>query len=416
MKKSWKYVKDSLSVLCFLALLPGSIFLIPSCTSKHEQQPPSNSAKVDLGGLVKPVNNTIFSDVKVIAPEDRTINPVIKTLGVIGYDPRLINNISMRYGGRIEKLYIRFNFQEVSKGERLMDIYSPEILTEQQNLIFLLASKSVEPTMLSTSENKLKLLGLTGSQIKQIETSKQPINPIPVYSTYAGHIHDIGINSAGPGMSSSGMNTNMSSSSSSMNEDPVSGGTPLLIENLPSSQTSALTLKEGMYVQSGQSVFAIYDISKVWAVLDIYQKDAMLLRTGDKVMITSETSPTDSVSAIINYIEPVSGQNASTIKARVYLQNTGNLHLKVGTLLTAKIALRPVKGIWVPRSAVIDLGDKMVVFVQEKDHFKAKRIQAGAITDSFIQILGGLNIQQKIAASAQYLVDSESFIKTDDSE
>lgn len=414
MKRKWKYANfNQLLAVSYWLMAIGSVILITSCKGKHETVQSSNIVKTNLDGLVQPVNKTVFSNVKTTSPTEQTITPVIKSVGIISYDPRLVNNISARYGGRIDKLYIRFNFQNVRKGERIMDIYSPEILTEQQNLIYLVSSTSPNQSIIASSEQKLKLFGLTDEQLKQIETKKKAITPLPVYSPYTGHIHDIGISSGSNSMAPSSMNNNMSSP---IQKDASPAQSPMQIENLPSSQTSALSMKEGMYVQSGQAVFAVYNTSQVWAVLDVYPKDAELLKIGNNVVIIPETNSEDSIHATINYIEPISGQNASTIKTRVYLQNMDTLHLKIGTLLVAKIFPAPVKGLWIPRSAVVDLGNKKVVFVQDKDHFIAKSIQAGITTDSFIQILGGLSNKDKIAVNAQYLVDSESFIKTDNGE
>ncbi|MEP6795709.1 MAG: efflux RND transporter periplasmic adaptor subunit, partial [Saprospiraceae bacterium] len=251
-------------------------------------------------------NQTIYSDVGTVSPLNHTITPALFATGEIAYDPRLINTISSRFTGRVEKLYVRFNFQAVKKGQRLMDIYSPEILTAQQNLIFLLTSDANDLALINSSKQQLQLLGLTVGQLKEIESTKKVLNPIPVYSPYGGHIHDIGSGSEN-GTTSSPMgnagNSGMGSSSTS--------SSPVQIENLPSSQTSELTLKEGMYVQSGQSIFAVYNTDRVWAILNIFPKDAALIKVGDKVSMTAETSPDKVIEANINYIEPVIGQNAS---------------------------------------------------------------------------------------------------------
>src|ERR1017187_7313288 len=126
-----------------------------------------------------------------------------------------------------------------------MDVYSPEILTAQQNLIYLLNNSASDILLVNSSKQKLQLLGLTDEQIKQIETTKQPINPLPVYCLYNGHIHDMG-SSNGVASSSSSMSNGMGS----MTNSSSSKTTQEQIKNLPSSQTSAQTYKEEMYVQN----------------------------------------------------------------------------------------------------------------------------------------------------------------------
>src|ERR1017187_6513113 len=413
MKRNWKYDKQISLVIerVLLSIFIGVLLLFSSCNNAEEHKYISSNKTNDLGGLEQRCNQTVFSDVKTITAEQKTINPILNATGVISYDPQMLNIISARYSGRIEKLYVRFNFENVTKGQRIMDVYSPEILTAQENLIYLLNNSTSDNSLVNSSKQKLQLLGLTDEQIKQIETTKQAINPLPVYCPYNGHIHDMG-SSNGVASSSSSMSNEMGS----MTSNSSSKTTQEQIENLPSSQTSALTFKEGMYVQSGQSIFAVYNTDKVWAVLNIFPQDAALIKVGDKVSISDETNPENVIAATINYIEPVAGQNASAIKARVYLQNTNNLNLRIGTLVSAKINSKEISGIWLPRNAVVNLGQKQVVFLKNENHFNTKTIQTGIITDSLIQIINGLKGNEQVAANAQFLVDSESFIKTNDNE
>lgn len=393
---------------CSMLIVYCLLFLTSCSHSDAHKYIPSNKIG-ELDKLVQPANQTIYSDVSTLTPLNKTIKPTLFATGEIAYDPHLINSISARFTGRVEKLYVRFNYQTVKKGQRIMDIYSPEILTAQQNLIFLLTNDAEDLALINSSRQQLQLLGLTAGQLKQIEKTKKIIDPLPVYSPYGGHIHDIGSNSDNNSASSMGNagNSGMGSSSASSS---------VQIESVQSSQTSILTLKEGMYVQSGQSIFAVYNTDRVWAVLNIFPKDAALIKVGDKVSITAETSSDETIEAIINYIEPLIGQNASVSKARVYVKNNEKLNLRIGTLLSAKITTAEIKGMWLPRKSVIDLGQRKIVFVQTENHFTSQEIKTGMMTDSLIQIVSGLSGDEKIAENAQFLVDSESFIITNNNE
>lgn len=413
MKRKWKYDKYN--------ALPGAeswylmviglavVCQISSCSIGDEHKHIPTNKKSELNGLTQPTNQTVFSEVETISPKQQSIAPILNATGIISYDPSLLNNISARFAGRIEKLYVHFNFESVSKGQRIMDIYSPEILTAQQDFIFLLKNSSNEKALINSSKEKLQLLGLTSEQLKQIESTKKLLNPIPIYSQYSGHIHDIGISS---GVTSSSISNGMSSG---MNT-PIQSAPQLQIENLPSSQTSSLSIKVGMYLQSGQAMFSVYNTNQVWAVLNIFPQDAALIKAGDKVSIMAETNPTNIISSTISYIEPVVGQNASSIKVRVYLKNAENLHLKIGTLLSAKITPAEIKGFWLPRNAIVNLGQKQIVFLKLENYFRAKVIETGIVTDSLVQIISGLKGDENVAANAQYMVDSESFIQTEDDE
>jgi Cu(I)/Ag(I) efflux system membrane fusion protein len=414
MKKKWKYDKR-IALHSAISMLPvfigiAMVFFISSCNHKDEHKHIPTTKTSELDGLVQPTNQTVFSEIRTISPKQQSITPILNATGVISYDPRLVNNISARFSGRIEKLYVRFNFENVTKGQRIMDIYSPEILTAQQNFIFLLTNSSNDTALINSSKQKLQLLGFTPEQLKQIETSKQVINPIPVFSPYSGHIHDIGVSSSIE--SSTPLNNGMSSGMS----NSTIPSTQMQIENIPSSQSSALSIKEGMYVQSGEPIFAVYNTNKVWAMLNISPGDASLIKVGDKVSIVAETNSPNTIFSAISYIEPVAGQNASTIKARVYLQNAENLHLKIGTLLSAKITSDTINGLWLPRNAVVNLGHKQIVFLKFENRFTSKSIQTGIVTDSLVQIISGLTGVEQVAVNAQYMVDSESFIQTGDNE
>lgn len=411
MREKWKYDKPWLMVngQWLKQLLLIICYLITLFSCKNNSEPEHLSTKTgDLNGLEQPANQTVFSEVKTILPVQKSIAPILEATGIIAYDPSLLNNISARFGGRIEKLYVRYNFEMVSKEQRIMDIYSPEILSEQQNLIFLLNNPIGEAALIKSSKQKLKLLGVTEEQLRQIEMLRKQINPLPVYSQYSGHIHDIGLSNA-ISIASPSMGNGMGSGN---RNSSIQGQ----IENIPSSQTSALSIKEGMYIESGQPIFAIYNTRRIWAVLNIFPIDAKLINVGEKVSLTSETNPTHVIDAEINYIEPVTGQNASAIKARVYLENESKHNLKIGTLVNAKINTKEIVGLWLPRKAVINIGQNQIVFLKTKEAFQAKKIRTGFVSDSLVQIIQGLNIDDQVAANAQYMVDSESFIITKEDE
>ena len=134
MRKKWKLDKlickcvdvKMCKFICTSAHLLICIFII-SCNNSNQSKHIESNQKVELDGLSQPSNQTVFSDVKIISPIHKSIKHKINAIGLISYDPSSLNTISARFSGRIEKLYVRFNFQDVHKGQRIMDIYSPEI-------------------------------------------------------------------------------------------------------------------------------------------------------------------------------------------------------------------------------------------------------------------------------------------------
>src|SRR5512138_3687742 len=147
-------------------------------------------AEVELGSLVKPTNEFVVSTVPVTTIQKREEQIEIEALGSIAYDTRQVGSISARVSGRIEKLFVKYRYQKISKGQHILDIYSPELLTAQQNLLFLLKNDASNTTMIEAAKQRLLLLGMTDQQLRQVINSGQPSMTIAVYSNYSGHIHE----------------------------------------------------------------------------------------------------------------------------------------------------------------------------------------------------------------------------------
>ena len=396
----------------YLNLITGPQFLVYcalallfSCNKSSDSKHFTEASTLELDGLVQPANQTVLSKISTIRPVQLTLEPFQEVTGIITYDPRLISIIPTRFGGRVEKLYVHFNFENVLKGQRIMDIYSPDIVTAQMEFIQQLGNSISDSSLINSCRNKLLLLGLNSVQLNTIERDMKVLNPLPIYSPYSGHIHDIGISSG--------------STQASMNGTQGMSGSPSVIlpeqiENLPGSQNSALSLKEGMYIQSGESVFEVYNTHRVWSVLNLFPEKSKTIKLGDKVLLNLETEPSNEIISTVDFIEPVTGKNASTIKLRVYIQQEQNSRITIGTLVSAKIFSDKISGIWLSRNAVVNLGQKQVVFQKMNNHFSAKSIETGFWTDTLIQVVKGLDLNAEVASNAQYLVDSESFIETDD--
>ncbi len=411
MKWKWKSVNRIIHFSAFKLTAALSavliLFSLSSCSNSEEHKHISDSHLTEIDGLTKPSNQIVVSDINTVLPLKRSINPLITVTGEISYDPRLNNNISSRYSGRIEKMYVRFNFEKVVKGQRIMDLYSPDILTAQQNYLFVLINSPADEVLISSTKQKLILLGVTEEQIKLIRSSLRPINPLPVYSPYSGHIHDIGV-SENSTIKSPEMGGAMNSNYSAESDRKFSN------ENIPASQSSSLSLKEGMYIQNGQTLFSVFNTSRIWAILNIFPGDAELIRIGDKVTLTTETNASADITSTISYIEPVASANAAFIKARVYIDNTPQMDLTVGTLITGKITVQKKEGMWLPRNAVVNLGQKQIVFLKKENHFITHTIITGRQTDSLTEVISGLQYNDLVAFNAQYMVDSESFIQSSD--
>jgi Cu(I)/Ag(I) efflux system membrane fusion protein len=331
--------------------------------------------------LLKPTNEYVISGVKSISPKEMRFPLVIDATGIIGYDTRKVNSVSARVTGRIENLYVKYRFQNIAKGQKLFDIYSPELVTEQENFLYLIENDTENDAIIKAAETKLSLLGLTQEQINEIKQTKNSFYSISVYSPYAGHLHETEV---------------------MVNHEMTDG----MIKSI-SMREGELTIKEGMYVEKGQVIFNIYDTKQIWALFEIYPEYHTKIKTGQKAMLIVDNTK---ISATIDFIEPVIRQGQKFLTIRCYVENPDR-KLKIGTRITGKIFSDEVKAVFVPASSVLSLGQKRIVFIKEGNLFRAKEIITGTEINDWIEIAKGIDQGAIIAFKAQLLMDSESFIK-----
>ena len=261
------------------------------------------------------------------------------------YDTRTIGTIAARISGRIEKLYVRYKYQPIEKGQKIMDIYSPELLTGQQNLIFLLTNDAANTSLIEAAKDRLLLLGISREQLQSVIQNKEAIFSISIYSNYKGHLH------------------NATSKMENMNAQTT---TPTMGSLNPSSEL--LDLKEGMYVKSGQNLFTIYNPAKAWAALNIYTDKQGLIKRRQTVKITPETAPNRAFQGRIDFVEPFYRKENNTTTVRVYFDN-GNLQLPIGSQVRGLLSVNTDNAYWLPVEAVTSLGIDKIVFLKQSDGF-----------------------------------------------
>ena len=339
---------------------------------------------VSLETMLKPTNEFVISSIPVVTIRREEVQLEIEALGKVNYDPRHVGSISSRVSGRIEKLYVRFRYQKISKGQRILDIYSPELMTAQQNLLFLLKNDAANTSFIQAAKEKLLLLGLSSQQLQQVIQSGKPSLTIAVFSNYSGHIHE------------AAKETNMNNNQSGMRDIALI--------------TEELSLKEGMYLQKGQSVFSVYNPDRAWVILNIYGEHQGLVKTGNAVRVIPETAPDRDFRASIDFIEPFYQKESKTLTARVYFNNS-SLKIPIGSQVRANIFGNSREAYWLPAEAVVSLGMDKVIFKKTDGGFKAHKVSIGVTNKNKIQILSGINETDSVAVNGQYLMDSESFIK-----
>ncbi|HKJ41881.1 MAG TPA: efflux RND transporter periplasmic adaptor subunit, partial [Sunxiuqinia sp.] len=205
-------------------------------------------------------------------------NKEVYLLGKVKPDERNIAELTSRFGGRIEKLFVNFTGQNVSKGEKLATIYSPELVTAQKELLESIDYKESNPAFYRAARNKLKLWDLTESQIDGIETEGEPQNYFDVLS-------------------------------------PISGTVTMRHVSL------------GDYVKEGNALFQVINLRNVWVMFEAYESDLPWLNEGDKVEFTVQSLPGESFAGKVTYIDPFLNSRTRIANVRVEVGNP-DLELK----------------------------------------------------------------------------------------
>ncbi len=345
----------------------------------------SEGSDIALSPVLEPVNSTVISLVAFALPQEKEVDTRISAEGYLDFDTRTFNNIASRFSGRIEKMYIKFAFQKILPGQRIFDIYSADMVTAQQNLIYVAKNSSGETELLRAAKQKLLLLGMTSAQVEQVIKTGKAFYSLPVFSPYEGHVHD--------------------AAHSQMAGTAGSDQRPDFSRNMP------LAIKEGMYVEKGQTLFNVVDPHRLWAIIKIGRNSLASLRLNEPVKITLPDLPGKTLYGKVDFIEPTLQQGDKTVSIRVYLDNMEH-QLKVNSLINASIETGKSRGFWIPRSALQDLGQTKIVWLKKGGSYHAHTVAAGTINGSEILIKKGLAPTDTLAVDAGYLTDSESFIKT----
>ena len=349
-----------------------------------------------------PTNRTVIARQKVVEPISSEMNFSVAGNGYITFDLRRNRKVPVRVAGRIEKLYVKYNYQYVRKGEKILDLYSPELSTYVEEYLYVLQQTS-DTLLRNRAKQKLLLLGLTSAQIKQFGHSGGASITLPIYSPFEGYVlfnpSSLGMNSAI--IKSGDMGGSMGGANGSSN--PIQGS--VLSDN---------SIREGMYVSRDQTLFWMNDFKEAWGIVAFTKENEKYIRRNQPVTIKSELSEKP-IQASIQLIEQVYQGGQKFTQARVYIPNTPG-DLKQNSLITVEVPV-PVKSLMVPASSVYYLGKTAIVWVQvstTKDGhpiFQSRAVKVGYRGDNKVAILEGLAQNEKIAKDAGYLVDSEAIIQ-----
>lgn len=363
----------------------------------------------DLKDLIKPTNTSVVATIQTTHPTRKVMPVNITASGIISYDTRKTYAVPVRFGGRIEKLHLKYNYQPVKKGQVIMEIYSPELVTAQRELLYVAREQKEDKKLLESATQKLLLLGLTLEQIENVITTGKETFAFPVLSPYTGYVIESTISAPDlPAVST----PQPSSMGGGMNKKSNSGMQTSAAMNAASSTSapgSQFSIREGMYVATGQSLFKVVDDTRLWAELYFPAGEGKQIRKGNPIELRVKGF-NDVITSSIDFIQPFFSEGKQFLQVRSYLNDKKNV-LRVGQLVTAHLKQPGAESLWIPKIAVLDLGVQQIIFIKDKGTFTPFKVKTGSELNGWVEIIEGADESTEIAANAQYLVDSESFIK-----
>jgi multidrug efflux pump subunit AcrA (membrane-fusion protein) len=339
----------------------------------------------------------VVAAIATIHAEVKTLQPSVRAQGVVTYDTRNIQVIAARVGGRLDRVYFKYLYQAIQKGDKVADIYSPELIVAQRELRYLNEHDASNKALIESAKKKLSLLGASPSQIEDVLNGKEVSNTFTVYSPFNGFI----INDEQPALPMSpAAGTDPRSDDPDMaRAEPASAA--------KSSTGDATLVREGAYVSRGQTLFKIANSSSMRIDLQVRASDAGGIKAGDEIQLDLG----DGIfrNASIDFVQPFFGKNEPFLTVRVYMPELKNL--RIGQLIQGTIQAKPVEALWIPAKSVLDLGLDRIVFIKEHGVFKARKVVTGVHAAEWVEVREGVTSSDEIAGNAHFLVDSESFIR-----
>jgi multidrug efflux pump subunit AcrA (membrane-fusion protein) len=306
----------------------------------------------------------------------RPLTRTIRTTGRIAYDERRVYTVTTRVMGWVEKLHVDYTGRPVRKGEPLLDLYSPELVSTQEEYLQALKYRDhfhaslVEDAregavdLLNNARRRLLYWDIPEQEIEALEARGTPARTMPIPA-------------------------------------PVSG---VVLEKM---------VVAGQKIMAGMDLYNIADLSTVWVIADIYQYELPWVKVGQKVEVELSFLPGRTVNGTVTYIYPYLNAETNTAKIRVEVPNTPALDLKLDMLVTVRIVSPlSVEAVAVPEQAVIRSGERNVVVVAlGNGYFDPREVTLGMAGEGYVQVMEGLTGGENIVTSSQFLIDSESNLK-----
>jgi len=312
--------------------------------------------------------------VEMVEVRRRNLQRALMAVAKVDEPETQLASISARIGGRIDKLYLDFTGQPVRRGQTIASLYSPEVFSTAEEYRLALENRKrlgtgAEPLAVSGAEDlvnasrrRLELWGLTTQQLDEIASSAKPQIELPIYSTVSGIVTE-------------------------------------------------RKVTQGQYVNAGEVLFTITDLSTIWVKADVYQPDLPSVRTGQSVEITSDSLPGTTLQGRVGFLDTSINPQTRTASARIEVPNP-SMRLRPGMFVQVKFAAPAGHDVLaIPHSAVLDTGMRKFVYVAKGNgEFEGRQVQLGPAGTDYYPVLAGLKEGERIVSQGSFLIDSQTRI------
>jgi Cu(I)/Ag(I) efflux system membrane fusion protein len=299
----------------------------------------------------------------------------IDAFGRVEQPESQLTAVSAWIGGRVDKLYVQYTGERVRRGQRVAELYSPEVATAleecrlaQENRKRLAQSddafaRTQADSLVEASRRKLELWGITAEQIDAANAGGSSTSGVPHVSIYAN-------------------------------------GEGTVVER---------KVTQGQYVNAGETLLTLADLSEIWIKADVYEDQLPQIHPGQDVDITAEALPNRTLHGHVQFIEPTTNPQTRTVPVHVHLPNPG-MRLMPGMFVSATFVSRGEgPSIVVPRSAVLDTGTRKLVYVAKAGGvFEAREVKVGAPTEDVFPVMNGLKAGEKVVINGNFMIDSQA--------
>ena len=304
------------------------------------------------------------------------LSRTLRTVGLVDYEEPKQYVVNAKTAGWIEKLYVAETGQQVKKGQKLLEIYSPDLVTAQQELLLArdnynaLKESSIPEIaessrrLLESSRKRLELWDVSKRQIAELERTGQAQKSVTLYAPYSGIV-------------------------------------------------TMKMVNEGMYVKPGMALLDLADLSKVWILADIYEYQLPWVKVGQPARVELSYTEEDHLNAHISYLYPFVDPTTRTVKARIEFDNP-DLKLRPDMYVTVYLTgEKKTDVLIIPQEAVLYSGEKQTVFVaMSGGRFEPRLVKTGLLGENgHVEVKSGLFEGEQVVTSAQFMLDSESKLR-----